>query len=192
MKILLVDYENVQSIQIDELDPNNTEIVIFIGDSQNKIPFQLVKDSQKFGEKLNWIKIEGNGTNALDFHIAYHLGKITNEKTQDKYIILSKDKGFDPLVKYICKQGFECKRINSINEIIDKRKNKTDIDKYKKLFENLKKIGKTKRPRKRSTLITHAKSGLGNILEEQLNDIIDELFINNEITEENGKIKYHF
>ena len=52
--------------------------------------------------------------NALDFHVAYYLGNQIERNRDNEYVILSKDKGFDPLVRFITKQNVKCKRINSI------------------------------------------------------------------------------
>jgi len=193
-KILLVDYENVQNINLEKIPKKDFMVYLFIGESQNKIPFNMVIDAQKFGEKLIWIKIDGNGSNALDFHIAFYLGNMANEKSNDEYIILSKDKGFDPLIRYVLKKNIKCKRINSINEIFPNESTSIkNISELEKVIDNLKKIGKPKRPRKRSTLIKHMKTLIGKQFSDQaINDLVDELFIEKYITEENGNLKYNF
>jgi len=61
---------------LDDLSKDKFKILIFICQSQNKIPFELVIAAQNFGSQLEWIKIDGNGPNALDFHIAFYLGEI--------------------------------------------------------------------------------------------------------------------
>ncbi len=45
-------------------------------------------------------KIEGNGSNALDFHIAMELGCIIENSNKPECVVLSKDKGFDPLLLF--------------------------------------------------------------------------------------------
>ena len=61
--ILMVDYENIQGLTLEKLDPNSVDVWFFVGKSQNKIPFDLVESTQPFGSSLRWIKIEGNGKN---------------------------------------------------------------------------------------------------------------------------------
>ena len=59
------------------------------------------------------------------------------------------------------------------------------------MLENLKKIAKAKRPRKRNTLKQHVRSLLGKTLsDEALDEIIDQLFIEKIVSEENNKIIY--
>ena len=190
-KILLIDYENIQSINLEQIEKADYRIYVFIGESQNKIPFDLVKSAQKLGGKLEWIKIDGNGSNALDFHVAYYLGNQIEKNRDNEYVILSKDKGFDPLVRFISKQNVKCKRINSIIEISSPKQNKEHNNEYRKVIENLKKIEKAKRPRKRNTLKQHVKSLLGKTISEEMFDvIIDQLFIEKVVSEENSRIIY--
>ena len=72
-KKLLIDFENIQNINLEQIEKADYRIYVFIGESQNKIPFDLVKSAQKLGSKLEWIKNDGNESNALDFHVAYYL-----------------------------------------------------------------------------------------------------------------------
>ena len=188
--IILIDYENIQNIELEKLSEDKYKIYLFIGKSQNKISFNLVNETQRFGKNLEWIKIDGNGPNALDFHIAYFIGKLSANKQNSTYIILSKDKGFDPLIKYIQKDNIKCKRINSIMEIIENFKKDKYTTEFNKIISNLGKIEKTKRPRKRKTLITYITSLLKINDDIIINTIIDNLFINKYLSEENGTLKY--
>jgi len=190
-KVLLIDYENIQNINLQQIAEADYKIYVFIGASQNRIPFDLVKSAQNLGDKLEWIKIDGNGSNALDFHVAYYLGNQIERNRDNEYIILSKDKGFDPLVRFIMKQNVKCKRINSIIEISSQQQGKDNDSEYRKVLENLSKIDKVKRPRKRNTLKQHVKSLLGKTFpEETINEVIDQLFIDKIVSEENGKVIY--
>jgi hypothetical protein len=190
-KVLLIDFENIQDINLDQIESNDYRICVFIGESQNKIPLELVQSAQKLGNRLEWVKIDGNGRNALDFHIAYYLGSQIEKNRSQEFIILSKDKGFDPLVRYVAKQNVKCKRINSIIEIVPPRKAKDQDHEYTKVIENLRKIEKGKRPRRRNTLKQHVKGLLGRqITDERLNEIMDQLFIEGFVSEENNILTY--
>ena len=105
-KVLYIDYENVQNLNLNRISQLNFKIWLFTGISQSRIPIELVKSTQAFGHNLEWLSIDGNGPNALDFHIAYYLGLHTAENPKDEYFILSKDKGFDPLIKHVVKPRF--------------------------------------------------------------------------------------
>lgn len=193
--VLLVDYENIQNIPLSALCEENIDIKIFVGQFQSKIPLELVQETQRFGQRLEWIKIEGVGSNALDFHIAFYLGKLSNNISNVSFAILSKDKGFDPLVKYVNKQQVNCTRIQNLRELSAKDKLPTSEEEelVNKVIENLYKIQKNKRPRTRKTLRQHIKSLLQKQLSEQeLDNLIESMFANEQLTEVNNRIAYNF
>lgn len=192
---LFVDYENVQNIDLDFIKKEKMETIVFVGKSQKKIPFEIVQKAQRLGKMITWYQIEGQGSNALDFHIAFLLGKLTTENIgkSTEYIILSKDKGFDPLLKYLQKERHNCYRINSLLELqkgkIDNSTNK-DLD---KALEILRKIEKPKRPRNRNTLFKYIQNILGDkAKQEEITTIIDKLFIDGKLSEHNNRLKYNF
>lgn len=190
-KLLLVDYENVQQIDLSLLE-DKFLIQVYVGMNQKNIPFELVAEAQKLGSRLEWMKIEGNGTNALDFHIAMQLGRKLEQDKQAECFVLSKDKGFDPLLKYLSKQGLKCKRLNSLIELNTRPMN-TDEPNYQRVIEVLTKSDSRNRPRRRNTLIKHIATILQNKLSEQdINNIVDLLFANKKISEASNIISYEF
>ena len=76
---LLIDLENVSPDWIPNLLENQA-ILIFTGSRQIKINRKLVISTQPFGKQIQWIEIEGNGKNALDFHIAYYMGEFSKKE----------------------------------------------------------------------------------------------------------------
>jgi hypothetical protein len=55
-KFLLIDYENIQKLDLSDV-ADNILVKIFVGQSQKSIPIELVKQAQRFGHRLEWIKI---------------------------------------------------------------------------------------------------------------------------------------
>jgi hypothetical protein len=190
-KVLLIDYENVQGISLALVAGTDWKVCIFTGTSQNRIPITLVASAQTLGDRLSWIRIDGSGPNALDFHIAYYLGSGITKNPDDEYYILSKDKGFDPLVKHITKGKTICKRITSMGEIASARRAKEPDTIYGKVVTNLKKIEKGRRPRNKKTLRQHVKSLIGGVNSEvKLDRTIEQLFSSKLVVEEHGKLIY--
>lgn len=110
--ILFVDYENVQKLDLAKL-PADIRVQIFVGTSQSRVPMELVKQAQAFGDRLQWIQIDGQGHNALDFHLAFYLGKTFALQPAAQCVILSRDTGFDTLVRHLTAQGFSCRRVEN-------------------------------------------------------------------------------
>jgi hypothetical protein len=190
-ELLLVDFENVQQVDLSRLD-EGCRVIIFVGASQKAIPIELVTSAQRLGPRIEWQRIEGNGTNALDFHIACHLGRILEKSPQIPCIVLSKDKGFDPLLRQLNKIGLKCKRINSLLEL-DPKIVPMDDPHYKRVLELLGKSDKKTRPRRLKTLSQHISSMFQkNIAQKDIDQVIDMLFANKMISETNNTISYGF
>lgn len=191
-KILLVDFENVQQVDLSRLG-DITKVVIFVGASQKAIPIELVTSAQKLGARVEWQRVEGNGSNALDFHIACHLGRVLEKSPQLHCIVLSKDKGFDPLLRHLNKTGLNCMRINSMLELDSKPAPAGDDPSYQRVVEVLSKSEKKSRPRKHKTLSQYISSIFQkNIEPKEIERIIDMLFAKKMISETNNTISYGF
>ena len=190
-KLLLVDFENVQQVDFSRLD-TTYKVTIFVGASQKNVPIELVTNAQKFGIQVEWQKIEGNGSNALDFHIAMELGRILEKSNKPECIVLSKDKGFDPLLKFLNKAGLTCTRLNSLLELGSKPIVSNEPN-YQRVFDVLSKTEKRSLPRRRKTLTKHVHSVFQNKLPQaDIDKIIDILFANKLISETNNIISYEF
>ena len=114
---VLIDLENVQPASLAGLDAEFFKILIFVGTAQTKIPFELANAAQKLGTRVTYIKIAGNGRNALDFHIAYYIGRLALEDPTAYFHIISKDTGFDPLIQHLKSQKIGASRSKEIGEI---------------------------------------------------------------------------
>jgi len=114
---VLIDFENVQPKNMGLLKGGAFKIKVFLGASQAKVSLEMAQALQTFGNDAEYIQISGNGSNALDFHIAYYIGRLAVEHPDACFHIISKDTGFDPLVKHLKAQGIECKRSATISDI---------------------------------------------------------------------------
>ncbi len=193
-RIILIDFENIQKFDFDNIDTTNTSIAIFVGKSQNKIPFSLVEKAQSFGERLVWVKIAGDGKNNLDFHLAFELGRLSERMDKDvEIVILSKDSGYDSLIRYVNELGITTRRIANPAELSDNKKQLPSSNFTNYIVNNLNKIDGQKRPRTLRTLKKHIesllrdKAGTGEI-----DAILEEMFIKGLLSEINNRLKYTF
>ena len=151
-QVVLVDFENVQKLDLARL-PAHAHIKIFVGQLQSKLPTALVQQAHALGSRFEMVRIDGNGRNALDFHIACHLGEGICKYPQAEFVILSNDKGFDPLVRHLVARGFKCRR--------DGQARSTPAPKpqlpahAQAVADLLRRSEKNKRPRKRATLTNY-------------------------------------
>lgn len=192
-RVILVDFENIQKLEFEYIDTTNTDILIFVGRSQTKIPFQLVEKAQTLGDHLKWLKIAGDGKNNLDFHLAFELGRLCEEKKKEvELVVLSKDSGYDSLIKYINEMGIHTKRIANAAELADSKKNLPTSDFTCNIVANLTKIDNQKRPRTRATLKKHIESLLRDKANSgEIDMIIEEMFIKGLLVLNNNRLKYN-
>lgn len=191
-KVVLVDFENIQNLDgVDKII--NYEVKVFVGMNQSKVSLDLVLQTQKLGKSLEWIKVSGQGKNALDFHIAYYVGRYFESKKFEQFVIVSKDTGYDPLIEHINSVSGSkmVYRVTNINQITHKNNSKPVSPEMKKIVDQLKKIQGNKRPKKRSTLTGFVKSCFANQkTSDEINELIERLYSEKFISEANGLIKY--
>jgi len=115
-KLLLVDFENVHKLDTSGLDAD-FHVVIFVGAGQK--PPKLGREPQRKPTRpeIEFQSVNGYGRNALDFHIAFYLGRVFETARLTPCFVLSRDKGFDPLLRHLNETGLSCRRLESIYEL---------------------------------------------------------------------------
>ena len=81
------------------------------------MPFKLLDAMLALGGNVEPIKVMRSGSNAVDMHIAYYVGRLVEKEPAAEIHIISGDTDFDPLVEYLKAHGVKCKRAKSITEI---------------------------------------------------------------------------
>jgi hypothetical protein len=116
--VILIDYENVQNVDLKPLIAQDVLILVFHNKNQ-KFSSSLLHLALEFGkEKFLPVEIAGSGKNAVDFHIAYFIGKLSKELEKPSFHIISKDTGFKPLAQYLNNsEKILCLQENSISDI---------------------------------------------------------------------------
>jgi hypothetical protein len=143
---VLIDLENVHCDFPPQLVKEQLKVLVFVGAKQSKVPLQMATVLQPLGDQVEYIKISGTGPNALDFHIAFYIGRISNSEPSASFSILSDDKGYDPLIQHLRSQDITANRIASSNgtestNASSGASSKSDIDSS---LSFLKKRGKSK------------------------------------------------
>lgn len=109
MHYVLIDYENVQP-DIRPLAENfETDVTVFVGARQRVNPLTDAA-VYKMDTRAEVIKIASVGPNALDFHLAFHLGQLVMADPTSTFEILSNDKGYDCLVNQLVAKGIRIHR----------------------------------------------------------------------------------
>mgnify|MGYP003417542926 FL=1 len=109
-KFALLDMENVQPTSLQKLKNEGYHLKVFVGANQSKISVELAEEIQTFGESAQYIRIQSSGKNALDFHIAFYMGQLASTEPDSQFVIVSKDTGYDPLLKHMRNIGIKANR----------------------------------------------------------------------------------
>lgn len=193
-EIVLVDFENVQPTNMGGLTGGPHKVKVFVGAKQTKIPFEMARALQAFGPNAEYIQIDGNGRNALDFHIAYYIGRLAVENPKSCFHVVSKDKGFDPLIRHLTKQGLSCRRSEALaGTRSTKKKSKTQqkAERVDVVIANLEKR-KAAKPRKLKTLRSTIKACFSKeeLTEKDLDRLVDQLTDRGVIEVADEKVHY--
>lgn len=190
---ILIDYENVQPKNLELLDKHPFKIYVFIGSNQSKLSRQLAVAMQKMGEKAQYVEITGNGPNALDFHIAFYIGELAEKDPKADFHIISKDKGFDPLITHLKNRKIAVSRSNDLAEIPILRvaASSTPDEKISTIVKNLRGRGQSK-PRRVKTLQNTINSLFTSKLDNgELQSILKQLQDRKFIVVKDGKVTYN-
>ena len=189
---VLVDFQNVQPKNVGLLNGGPFKIKVFLGADQARIPLEMVRALQAFGPDAEYIQIDGNGSNALDFHIAYYIGCLAAEFPDAYFHVISKDGGFDPLIKHLKAKGMFCQRSTSISDIpLLKISNAKSVpEKVDAVIDNLAKR-KASKPRTLKTLRSTIKAlFVIQVADEELDGLIEQLGQRGAIKVTDGKVHY--
>lgn len=192
---VLVDYENVQPKNLEPLKTGAFKVRIFLGAHQTKLPVAVVTSIQAFGADAEYIVLESSGSNALDFCIAYYIGRLTLEDPEGEYLIVSKDTGFDPLLKHLKGKGICASRVKDITDIAPARAaNSGALENWIDAAIGDLERRKASRPRTHKTLLSTLKALLKkeDVSEADLTRIVDELTDRGIVRQEGTKVSYSF
>ena len=107
---LLVDWENVQpkGDELKTLVPEGTDVWLFHGPHQTVDP---TGHEQVYGvEQVTRVPRTGAGRNALDFQLAYYVGYISARQPEGRFVVVSNDQGYEPMLEHARELGFDAQR----------------------------------------------------------------------------------
>ena len=165
-KYILIDYENVKAVDLEPIFDKPYHLMVFVGASQSKISTDFAMQVQNL-RAAEYVRISGNGHNALDFHIAYMIGRLAEREPDASFHVVSRDRGFDPLITYLKANNVKASRVGDLFEIRALRLPKAVSDDgiVDDVVKNLAGRGSSK-PRKLRTLA----STIGSLFKDGLSD----------------------
>lgn len=115
---IMIDYESLQQVDLQLLAPHDQfKVTVFVGAQQKRIDIKFVQALQALGMRGKYVQIDGTGPNALDFHIAFYIGRYAQVDPTTFFHVISRDHGFDPLIRHLKSLNIFCARCTSISHI---------------------------------------------------------------------------
>ena len=189
---VLIDYENVQPQAIAALDKEHFKVIVFFGANQAKVTYEVASVLHRMGPRAEYIKIAGNGPNALDFHIAFYIGQFACQEPDAYFHIVSKDAGFDPLIQHLKEKRILVDRCKDVRDIptVKAENLEAQSEKLAVIINDLQRRGASK-PRTAKTLA----STINALFQKQLPDpditsLLNELQRQGVVTVSGNKVTY--
>ncbi len=187
-RILLVDYENIQAVDLQKL-PTDVMVRFVLGGKQAKLPSELAIHAHAMGDRFAYVRILSVERNACDFCIAFYLGEFLRDNPKAECVILSKDKkGFDPLVRHLtAERGLNVRRVSAQKDAFpgDRATLENNFERLTALLKKEKAL-----PRKRKGLDGKVKSWFQQLSAEERSELTQRLFHDGFVTESDKSLTF--
>ena len=117
---ILVDFDNVKpsAADIALARGEGTRLAVVRGPQQTRYEADLAEALHGMGQRVSFTRCARAGKNAADMQIAFLLGELVaalpgGSPRGVRFVVISKDKDFDPLLAYLQERGFDASRAAS-------------------------------------------------------------------------------
>ena len=98
---VFVDFENVHEIDLEVIGSKSVSFTLLLGSRQTKLDVCLVEKLLAHAVSVQLVRLTASGKNALDFTLAYYIGRAVAADPTGCFHIVSKDTGYDPLIEHL-------------------------------------------------------------------------------------------
>jgi PIN domain len=117
---ILVDFDNVKpsAADIGLAHGDKYRLAVVRGPQQTRYEADLAEALHGMGNQVTFTRCAKAGKNAADMQIAFHLGEViatlpAGSHRNTRFVVISRDKDFDPLLMYLQAKGFDATRAAS-------------------------------------------------------------------------------
>ena len=98
---VFVDFENVHKVDLAVIGTKSVSFTLLVGPRQTKLDVSLVEKLFEHAVSVQLVRLTSAGRNALDFTLAYYVGRAVAADPTGHFYIISKDTGYDPLIAHL-------------------------------------------------------------------------------------------
>lgn len=196
---VFVDYENVHEVDHSVIGSKTTTLTILLGPKDTKLDVILVEKLLAHAASVQLVRLTTSGKNALDFTLAYYVGRAAITDPEGYFHIISRDAGFDPLIQHLRSRHIRAHRHPDFSHLSFSGPSKTAepappplSDDMTKVLEHLRK-NTTNRPKRKTTLASHLLAHLGkNSTEAAVSELVENLVKAGHLTiADKGTVSYN-
>jgi hypothetical protein len=107
---IFVDYENVREVDPAIVGSKTVHLTLLLGAQKTKLDATLVEKLMQHIATVELVRLNSSGRNALDFALAYYLGRAVLADPCGYFHIVSKDKGYDALIEHLRSKHIRVRR----------------------------------------------------------------------------------
>ncbi len=107
---VFVDFENVHEVDLAVIGNKAVSFTLLVGPRQTKLAVSLVEKLLEHAASVQLVRLTSSGRNALDFTLAYYVGRAVAADPNGSFHIVSKDKGYDPLIAHLLSKHIRARR----------------------------------------------------------------------------------
>jgi hypothetical protein len=176
---VFVDFENVHEIDLEVVGRKSVQFTLLLGPRQTRLDVNLVEKLLAHAQTVQLVRLTADGKNALDFALAYYMGRAVVADPTGFFHIVSKDTGFDPLVAHLRSKHIRAHRHPDFTTLTlagtSKPKLPLPAALVDRALEHLRRSS-TARPKRKKTLISHLLALTGNhATQAEVLDVIEDL-----------------
>ena len=90
---VFIDDENVPNLDLSSIEGKTVHVTLLLGPKKTRLPVEQVQSMMEHAASAQLIRLEKEGRNALDFTLAYYLGRAVQADPGAYFHLVSKDGG---------------------------------------------------------------------------------------------------
>ncbi len=114
---VFVDYENIKRIDPAVFTLEGATFTLLLGPQNRTLNVPLVEQLMARAATVELVRLEEPGRNAVDFALAYYLGRKVVTDPIAQYYLISKDSGYDPLIDHLRSRKVRILRIEDFESL---------------------------------------------------------------------------
>lgn len=158
MNHVFVDFENVHQVDPLVLGTKSFHFTLLLGVRQTKLDAALVEKLMEHAAAVHLVRMTSPGRNALDFTLAYYVGRAVETDPTGWFHIVSKDTGFEPLIEHLRSRQIQAQRHDDFTTLTvpgpAKPASVPSDDLFRRVLIHLQK-NVSSRPKRKTTLASH-------------------------------------